>query len=89
MNPRRGFLALVGGSLLSGSVLHNVSAQAPSLVLPPSLGLVPARSARPLVAAHKSEMHAIIHVKQALPPEDFDVWLSVGLRMAAAAERRA
>jgi hypothetical protein len=82
MNPRRGFLALVGGSLLSGAVRCQVRAKEPMLVLP--LGLVPAAPARPLLDAElargESKMEVILSIGQRMPKPAFLDWLEDGLQ---------
>ena len=88
MNPRRGFLAMVGGSMLSGLTLSRASATTPTLILPTKLDLAPPGGHYPLPAAFPTEMKVILHVKDALPSDDFQLWLSVGLSMAETAERR-
>ena len=88
MNPRRGFLAMVGGSMLSGLTLSRASATTPTLILPTKLDLVPTGGRYPLPAAFPTEMQAILNVKGAVPADDFQLWLSIGLRMADAAEQR-
>lgn len=89
MGPRRGFLALVGGSLLSASVLSRASAGAPTLILPPKLDLTPMAQTRwttpPLLARFPSEMHAICHVKNNVDPEIFQLWTNIGLHLVNAA----
>ena len=80
--PRRGFLALFGGALLSGGVQRSVSAETPTLILPSSL--VSAPPARPLLAAllagGRSQMQAIIAIGRRLPKERFLDWLEDGLQ---------
>jgi hypothetical protein len=81
-DTRRGFLALVGGSLLSGSVLRGATAATPTLLLPPSL--MPAATARPLLDAilsqGGSQMDAIIQCGLRMPKPAFLDWLEGGLQ---------
>ncbi len=87
---RRGFLALVGGSLAAGGALvtgtvRRANAATPGLRLPPALEVPPATTgpaAGPLLARHDSEMQALIHVKRQMPEAAWRDWLEGGLRQA-------
>lgn len=86
---RRGFLALIGGSLasggafISGTVHRAKAAEVPTLLLPPSMSLVlPEPRSRPLLEVHETQMRAILHVKKMLPDSTFAEWLEGGLRQA-------
>ncbi len=79
MNPRRGFLALVGSAVFNGTVLRPVGALQPTLLLPRAVSLP---TARPLLAAHKSQMAAILEVGSHVPKGVFLDWLENGLQLA-------
>ena len=91
---RRGFLAFVGGALVSGSITRATAGTAPTLILPPA---TTAARAWPLLAAERSDMDAILRVGIHLPRDLHRDWLEAGLRQArpfeagydeTAAERR-
>ncbi len=95
MSGRRGFLALVGGAVLTGPTTRQWGISRPTLVFPqtptlapsPSVGLIEPGNPTgyPLLdavlARGESQMHAFIHVKGGLPDEVFFDWLEGGLRM--------
>ena len=92
--PRRGFLAFVGGALVSGSITRATAGTAPTLILPPTAAAAPSWQ---LLAAERSDMDAILRVGIHLPRDLHRDWLEAGLRQArpfeagydeAAAERR-
>ncbi len=88
MSGRRGFLAVVGGSRVSGAIMRRAEAK-PTLILPPSAPLIETASVGgiyPLLAAEQSQMHAFIRIKGAMPDDLFLDWLEGGLRMAKSAE---
>jgi hypothetical protein len=89
MSTRRGFLALIGGSLVSGTVVAASTNAKPVLLLPPTLSFTPTPAMPgpsemfyPLCAGHESDMHALAHIKQMMPWEPFYDWLEGGLRGA-------
>jgi len=82
MTPRRGFLALIGGTAVSGAVQHQARAKSPTLVLPP--GFTPVARARPLLGAMlargESQMDAILSIGARVPKPAFLDWLEDGLQ---------
>ena len=93
MNGRRGFLALVSGATVTGSVLFRKATAAPMLILP-SADLIASPAERPralfypLLATHESDVHALAHIRQMMPEEAFHDWLEGGLRSACFYNRR-
>ncbi len=85
MNARRQFLAFVGGAAFSGTVQRLGSAEQPTLILPPRTILPAARlpETGTLLQRHETQLHAVLKVKQHMPPELFKAWLETGLRSAA------
>ncbi len=95
MNGRRGFLALVGGTVLTGPTTRQWGISRPTLVFPQVSTLVPSPDAalldpgvptgKPLLdallASGRSQMHAFVDVKAGLPDDLFFDWLEGGLRM--------
>jgi len=83
VSGRRGFFALVGGAAVSGLVTLRSSAAQPTLIMPPALVLdPPVPAAYPLLAAHESQMRAVLHIKTMIPDDYFLDWLEGGLRTA-------
>ena len=79
MNARRGFLAIVGGSVFNGAVMRSVGAEQPTLILPPC-ALLP--GAWPLLDASRSPMEASLEVASRVPKGLFFDWLENGLQLA-------
>ncbi|MGI4800793.1 MAG: hypothetical protein ACRYF2_17485 [Janthinobacterium lividum] len=79
MPLRRNFLALIGSSVFSGAALQSTGASRPLLILPPSATLP---TGRPLLAAHRSRMDALLEVAAHVPQGVYLDWLEGGLQLA-------
>ena len=79
MNARRGFLAFVGGALVSGSITRATAGTAPTLILPPAAAAAPSW---PLLMAERSDMEAFLRVSLHMPRDLYRDWLEAGLRQA-------
>jgi hypothetical protein len=95
MSTRRGFLAFLGGSAVTGLVAHRASAASPTLILPPGL-ITDAADFAPLergvptawpglnayLSLGNSPGDAIIDIKRGMSQSQFAVWLEYGLTVA-------
>ena len=75
MNPRRSFLALVGGLAIGGPVTSRAGFARPTLILPPGPTIMSAPvGAEPILTLQ--------HIRRSVPEDALKSWMFLGLRLA-------